>query len=273
MRHYLDGKGMVEIAIGRIREFAEEAAAMNPAGYLLRFSGGKDSQVIERLARMADVPFEASCSGCGGVDPPELIHFIRRAYPQVAIDRAPCTMWRLVKDKGMPPLRRARFCCEIMKERGGEGRFCILGVRWEESARRSKRGMVESCYKVKTRKFLNPIIDWTSEDVWRFIREYDMPYCSLYDEGQKRVGCVLCPMISNQASVAYQVNRWPIITRLWEQAVKATWKTGNDKWKFKSPDDYWNWWLWERRSSSEVDPDNVLFEDNPELNAEKGETK
>jgi 3'-phosphoadenosine 5'-phosphosulfate sulfotransferase (PAPS reductase)/FAD synthetase len=41
---------------------------------------------------------------------------------------------------------------------------------------------------------LNPIIDWSTEEVWEFIHEYNVPYCKLYDEGYKRLGCIGCPM-------------------------------------------------------------------------------
>lgn len=44
------------------------------------------------------------------------------------------------------------------------------------------------------RRHLNPIIDWTTDEVWEFIHEYNVPYCSLYDEGYTRLGCIGCPM-------------------------------------------------------------------------------
>lgn len=46
----------------------------------------------------------------------------------------------------------------------------------------------------KGKHILNPIIDWTTEEVWEFIHEYNIPYCKLYDEGYKRLGCIGCPM-------------------------------------------------------------------------------
>ena len=55
------------------------------------------------------------------------------------------------------------------------------------------RKMVEQCYKL-AKTVVNPIIDWTDEDVWEFIHEYNVPYCKLYDEGYKRLGCIGCPM-------------------------------------------------------------------------------
>ena len=38
------------------------------------------------------------------------------------------------------------------------------------------------------------VVDWTTEEVWDFIREYNIPYCELYDQGVTRLGCIGCPM-------------------------------------------------------------------------------
>lgn len=59
------------------------------------------------------------------------------------------------------------------------------------------RRMVEMCYKTH-KTVLNPIIDWSDEDVWEFIEEYEIPYCCLYDQGYKRLGCIGCPMSRKQ---------------------------------------------------------------------------
>jgi len=53
--------------------------------------------------------------------------------------------------------------------------------------------MVEQCYK-QSKTVVNPIIDWDDDEVWEFIKEYNIPYCKLYDEGYKRLGCIGCPM-------------------------------------------------------------------------------
>ena len=44
----------------------------------------------------------------------------------------------------------------------------------------------------------NPIYPWTDSDVWEFIHERKMKYNPLYDKGFLRVGCIGCPMASNQ---------------------------------------------------------------------------
>lgn len=63
------------------------------------------------------------------------------------------------------------------------------------------------CYRTHT-TMINPIIDWTDEEVWEFIREYKIAYCCLYDEGFKRLGCIGCPMGSVKQR-QYEFERYP----------------------------------------------------------------
>ena len=66
----------VQIAIDRLKAFEPKE------GYYLAFSGGKDSQCIYHLDKMAGVKFDAHYS-VTTVDPPELMRFIREQYPDV----------------------------------------------------------------------------------------------------------------------------------------------------------------------------------------------
>lgn len=61
---------------------------------------------------------------------------------------------------------------------------------------------------MKRQRVLNPIIDWDESDVWEFIREYNVSYCKLYDEGFKRLGCIGCPMATAETR-AKEFKRWP----------------------------------------------------------------
>ena len=116
--------------------------------YWLAFSGGKDSCVILALAKMAGVNYEAHYN-VTSVDPPELVRFIKREYPDVSFDiphdknGKPVTMWTLIDKYKMPPTRLMRYCCEELKESSGKGTVTITGVRWSESINRKKnQGMV-----------------------------------------------------------------------------------------------------------------------------------
>lgn len=176
-------------------------------GYYLAFSGGKDSVVIYALAEMAGVKYDAHYS-LTTVDPPELVQFIRKEYPTVEVHRPSLSMWELILKEKYPPLRTMRYCCRVLKEGGGQGRFLITGVRAAESARRAKRKQVELCQKGKGRRFVHPIFEWTDADVWGFIREHKIQYCQLYDEGKKRLGCIGCPM-SGPDGIIQDFERWP----------------------------------------------------------------
>lgn len=132
-----DLKEKISISIERLKAFCP------PEGYYLAFSGGKDSQCVYHLCKMADVKFDAHYN-VTSVDPPELIWFIKKSYPDVKFDHQynsegkPITMWNLIPKALMPPTRLARFCCEKLKESTGRYRVTVTGVRREESTNRAK---------------------------------------------------------------------------------------------------------------------------------------
>lgn len=55
------------------------------------------------------------------------------------------------------------------------------------------RRMVEHCYRT-TSAMINPIVDWTDEEVWEFLHYYGCKSNPLYECGRKRIGCIGCPM-------------------------------------------------------------------------------
>jgi phosphoadenosine phosphosulfate reductase len=119
----------------------------------------------------------------------------------------------------------------------------VTGVRAQESQKRRYRGVYEACYRDDTRHFLNPIVDWTVQDVWAFIEERQLPYCELYRQGFKRLGCILCP---NNGPIATRKHlaRWPKIAEAWRRAGIRSWERGTDGMKkYPTGETYWKWWL------------------------------
>jgi len=244
----LEGKrDKIQIAIKRLKYFEPKE------GYYLAFSGGKDSIVIYEIAKMSGVKFDAHYN-VTTVDPPELVRFIRKNYPNVIWERPKKSMFVLISGETMPPTKIVRYCCRYLKERGGVGRTVITGNRWQESWKRKKRKMVEVCKTRKTKKFLHPIIDWSEQDVWEFIKKYKLKYCSLYDEGFKRIGCIMCPMIPLRDKLKHK-KRYPKFYNAYLLAFKKMIKHREEKGitnSWKTPEDVMKWWIYEKSKQKQA---------------------
>lgn len=226
----------VEVALVRLREFEP------PEGYFLAYSGGKDSTVLLELARRSGVKFEAHYSATT-IDPPELVRFVRRQQ-DVVIDWPKKSFLARLAEKAMP-MRRRRWCCSEYKERGGTGRLVLTGIRSVESPARGRRRMVETCMTDGTKRYLHPIIDWAESDVWEFIRGGRIPYCSLYDEGFRRLGCIMCPM-GSKTSRLYEAERWPRYEAAFRSAFVRLFdrNRGNGKLaQWEDGSEMFDWWL------------------------------
>lgn len=177
----------------------------------------------------AGIPFEVIHNHTT-VDAPETVKTVRDEFRRLELKGITCTinypvykgervtMWSLIPQKLMPPTRLARYCCSILKERGGAGRFIVTGVRWAESLKRKnnrgiyetvtsdaakkvilnndnddRRRLFETC-TIKSKRVCNPIIDWSDADVWAYIESEHIPVNPLYQCGFSRVGCIGCPM-------------------------------------------------------------------------------
>ena len=139
---------------------AEKLALMydKQDGFYLAFSGGKDSQALYHVAKMAGVKFKGHMS-LTSVDPPQVIRFVKKQYPDVELIKPKMSMFDKAIEMGILPTMRVRWCCAQFKESAGAGKVTLIGVRAAESARRAKRNEVE----VKSRKFSG---DLEGFDAW-----------------------------------------------------------------------------------------------------------
>ncbi len=187
------------------------------------FSGGKDSIVIKELAQLAGVDIEWHYN-VTTIDPPELVRFIRREHPDVIWDRPKHgNFFHRMVVKGFPT-RRGRWCCEDYKEKQNPpGAVLVMGVRAAESPRRAKTWGAVTMYRRTKAWSIAPVIGWRDDHVWAFIREHELPYCSLYDEGWRRLGCIGCPMAGAKGK-RRDFARWPRFERNWRLAFKRLWE-------------------------------------------------
>lgn len=212
-----------------------------PEGYYVAFSGGKDSIVILDLVRRSGVKHDAHMN-ITSVDPPELIAFVKKHYPDVERHRPKLTMFQLIEKWAYLPTCKTRFCCSELKERGGHNRVVITGIRKAESSRRAKRTMFEISQTDKTKRMVHIIIDWKDNDVWDYIKSLKLPYPSLYDESWKRIGCIGCPMTSHKERQR-QFKLYPNHKKAYIYAIsKGLAKKPSDKFGTDA-ELYFEWWI------------------------------
>lgn len=248
-----------EDAIRLLQSYESFATSIDPRGYCVCTSEGKDSRVLGHLMRRAGVK-HFYIHNITGIDPPELVYFQRenfREYVDLGHEvhdvMYQMSIWQLMRKKKIPPLRRKRYCCEHLKEiRTREQGLAMIstGVRKAESSRRAKqRSELEMWGKTAARKThldpydqdenieifrscydnpewgraglwtINPIAEWPDHWIWDYSAEAGLKQCSLYDEGFTRLGCIGCPM-AGEAGRRREFERWPEFRKLYIRAFE-----------------------------------------------------
>lgn len=265
----------------RIRNASEMALSHYGKPLAVMDSGGKDSAVCREIVRRSGVPHEIM-HNLTTADAPQTVYYIREQFTKAEEAGIPCavnfpyyrgqrtTMWRLIPAKKIPPTRVVRYCCEVLKESSGAGRFIVTGVRWAESYKRKSRGIYESLARRKADKVMinndnddrrmlfescrikgkhicNPIIDWSDRDVWEYIRAEKIPVNPLYDMGFFRVGCIGCPMAGKQRYREFAL--FPTYERAYKRAFEEMLlvreKEGKEDrtGKWKDAEGVFRWWM------------------------------
>lgn len=156
-------------------------------GFYLSFSGGKDSQALYHIAKMAGVKFTAHMN-LTSVDPPEVIRFVRNQYPDVILHKPEDSIYHMAyKRKHLLPSRIIRWCCAELKEKGGAGLVCLTGIRKAESVRRQKRSSIE----VSNRTFAGSIDDfykWQRQQILGKIKNLNQDQFA--EQGESEIRCI-----------------------------------------------------------------------------------
>jgi phosphoadenosine phosphosulfate reductase len=112
----------------------------------------------------------------------------------------PSHVEQMVRQKGInlfyESIENRKFCCHVRKieplRRAMQGlEVWISGLRRDQSATRKESGLVE-WDNLNGKIKVNPLIDWSEEQVWQYIREQYIPYNPLHDQGYPSIGCQPC---------------------------------------------------------------------------------
>lgn len=108
---------------------------------------------------------------------------------------------KMVANKGMnlmyDSIENRKLCCNIRKieplKRALKQFDCwITGLRREQTITRNKILKIEIDSLNNNIIKLNPLADWTNEEIWKYIHENKIPYNELHDKGYPSIGCEPC---------------------------------------------------------------------------------
>lgn len=263
--------------------------------YYLCYSGGKDSDVIRILASLAGVKHDI-VNNHTTVDAPETVRYIRSipnihiSYPELTmwqlIQKKLMPPTRLVRyccselkekgGKGRVKITGVRRAESVARDKNG-GVVKIIGkpkttiqlaesmdVEYDTTEKGdivlnqdndASRRFVEHCYRT-TSTLINPIVEWTDNDVWEFLHHYGCEANPLYQCGFKRIGCIGCPL-GGYKSMKREFALYPkykeayirafdkMIAKRNERELPTAWKSGEE---------CFAWWIGD-------DPNQLSFDD------------
>ena len=143
-----------QAAIERIKLASQFSEYYYHAPILIAYSGGKDSDVLLRLAQKSGVKYEVIHS-VTTLDAPETNRHVNEVFERERERGINCikhiptykgeqtNMWKLIEIKRVPPTRITRYCCKTLKETSTPNRLVCLGVRRAESSKRANRSVFE----------------------------------------------------------------------------------------------------------------------------------
>ena len=269
--------------------------------YYLCYSGGKDSDCIRILASLAGVKHDIVYN-LTTVDAPETVRYIKsipnvtvsrpeltmwqlivkKKMPPTRLIRYCCSELKERGGKGRVKVTGVRWA-ESSKRKNNSALIQVIGKpktlqkEAEEMGLKydnnffggiilnddndENRRFVEHCYRT-TSTMVNPIVDWTDEDVWDFLKHYSCESNPLYKCGHRRVGCIGCPMAGGKGQKAQFIS-YP---KYYEQYIRtfdkmlearkaagmkidAAWRDGEAVMK---------WWVGDNPLQCEFDLDELL---------------
>ena len=182
--------------VEKSRDIIKEAFEKFPAQQIaVAWTGGKDSTVLLHLVRstIADPSYKVMFND-STIEFPEVYDFVNQIHRKWELD----LIWIRHLDTDLDAFNKAandEEKMEIMRIAKINAinyalsryqlKAFMSGIRWDEHEARSK----EKYMSIRqTHLRIHPILHFTLEDIWDYIKTYEVPYISLYDKGYKSLG-------------------------------------------------------------------------------------
>lgn len=194
----------------------------------LSFSGAEDVVLIDMAIALKSQP-HVFCLDTGRLHPEtyRFIEKVRTTYGLAVHLLSPdaVAVETLVSAKGLFSFYKDGHeeCCDIRKVaplRSHLSRFdaWITGQRRDQTPTRAKLEPIEADTLFSTEQHqivkFNPLAHWTLKDVWDYIRDNNVPYNALHDQGYVSIGCEPCTR-AIRPSEHERAGRW-----WWEEATQ-----------------------------------------------------
>jgi len=211
-----DNKKKIELLKSKIlfsTEIIKEARNRYGDKIGIAFTGGKDSTVLLDLVRRANngiVPFkiitvDTSCEF------PEIVEFMNKLKKDWNFDLKVYSNKEALKTIAIAADRQV--CCNLLKtvplknaikELGLKG--LMTGIRKDEQE--SRAGEIYFSKREHPHHYrIHPILHFTENDIWDYIKLYNLPYCSLYEQGYRSIDCMPCTHKAKSADEAERAGR------------------------------------------------------------------
>lgn len=235
MLQFVDIDGMVEKNRDILETLAQETIQKVYNTYLdykdkldifhVSFSGGKDSEVLLDIIQRA-LPHDSFVVVFGntGMEFPDTYKAVEEAKKRcenVGISfyiakshLNPLESWKVFG----PPSSTIRWCCSVhkttpqlllLREIVGKPNLtemAFVGVRADESIRRSGYSYISRGTKHKGQYSCNPILEWSAAEIFLYIYANNLYLSEAYKKGNSRAGCLVCPMSGDKQDYMRRVN-------------------------------------------------------------------
>lgn len=267
-------------AIKALRAFEPQ----DPKGYYLCYSGGKDSDCIRILAALAGVKHEI-VHNLTTVDAPETVKYVKsipgviirrpelsmwqlipkKLMPPTRLARYCCEELKerggsgrlkitgVRKDESKNRAENSGLVRIIGKPKSTQKLAAEMNVEFRITRQQglvmnmddsATRQLTEMCYRTRS-TMVNPIIDWTESDVWEFLNHYGCEANPLYKCGEKRIGCIGCPMQGSKGMKSDFI-KYPKYRTLYVKAFERMLEARKERYlptNWETGEDVMRWWV------------------------------
>jgi phosphoadenosine phosphosulfate reductase len=205
----MDSQQIIHELNRKLEEGTAEQCLQEVLGFFkgkIRFSSslGAEDQVITALLASIDKQVEIFTLDTGRMFP-ETYDVLHRTTNRYGVRINVCfpdagEVQEMVNSKGInlfyESIENRKLCCQVRKinplKKALEGADAwITGLRRQQSVTRTSMRMIEWDDNHQLIK-VNPLIEWTDQQVWDYIHKHNVPYNKLHDQGYPSIGCQPC---------------------------------------------------------------------------------